>query len=181
MAYDAFLVFTTASGQPPLQGETQDEQFRAKNAVEIRSFSFGIHNTISIGSATGGAGAGKAQFMELTISKAVDRVSPNLLQYVGSGNHFTQMDLYLRKAGGGGASKSGAVFLQYSFKLVSVSNVEWSGGTGDETVKEDVTFLYGALQVKYTSQKASGQQGSTYTGTWNQVKNDSNFTVPGVG
>lgn len=179
MAFDAFVVFTTQSGQPPLVGETQDAQFHAKGAIEITSFSFGIHNTLSIGSASGGAGAGKAQLMELKISKVVDRVSPSLLQYVGSGAHFAQMDLYLRKAGGG--SKTGLVFLQYSFKLVSVSNVEWSGGTGEDTVKEDVSFVYGALQIKYTSQKASGQAGDTYTGTWNQVKNNSSFAIPGVG
>lgn len=179
MAFDAFLVFTTGSGQLPLEGETQDKQFSAQKAIAIDSFSFGIHNTVNIGSATGGAGAGKAQFSQFKITKAVDRTSPNLLLYAGRGAHIQQVDLYLRKAGGGKAS--GAVFLQYSFKLVAVADVQWSGASGDDTVKEEVTFEYGALQVKYTSQAPNGGTGSTYTGGWNRIKNGPGFTIPGIG
>jgi type VI secretion system secreted protein Hcp len=180
MAFDAFLVFTTESGQPTLQGETQDAQFKSKHAVEIKSFSLGISNTINIGSQSSGAGAGKAQLHEFTISKAIDKLSPTLLQLAGSGGHISQMDLYLRKAGGGGP-KGGLVFLQYTFKLVFVATIDWSGSAGDEAPKEDVTFKYGALEIQFTGQKANGQKGTTTTGAWNQVKNNSSINVPGVG
>lgn len=181
MAYDAFLVFTTSGGQPPLQGETQDTQFSAKHAIEIISFSLGIHNTVAIGSATSGARAGKAQFSDFKITKAVDRASPTLLLYAGTGAHIAQADLYLRKAGGSAAKGQRLVFLQYSFKLVYVSDIEWSGSEGDEAIHEDVTFSYGALQVKYVSQGPNGQAGATYTDAWNQVKNNNSFDVPEVG
>ncbi len=179
MAFDAFLVFTTGAGEPTLKGETQDAQFMSKHAVAITSFSLGISNTINIGSQSSGAGAGKAQLHEFTVSKAIDNLSPTLLQLAGSGGHIAQMDLYLRKAGGG--SKGGLVFLQYTFKLVFVATIDWSGSTADETPKEDVTFKYAALQVQFTGQKANGEKGSTTTGAWNQVKNNSSINVPGVG
>ncbi len=179
MAFDAFLVFTTGPGQPILQGETQDAQFGPKHAVEIKSFSLGISNTINIGSQSSGAGAAKAQLHEFTVSKAIDKVSPTLLQLAGSGGHISQMDLYLRKADGG--TKGGLVFLQYTFKLVYVATIDWSGDEGDEVPKEDVTFKYGALEIQFTGQKTNGQKGSTTTGKWNQVTNNSSINVPGVG
>lgn len=184
MAFDAFLVFTTEAGQPTLQGETQDAQFGPKHAVEIKSFSLGISNTINIGSQSSGARAGKAQLHEFKISKLIDKVSPTLLQLAGSGGHISQMDLYLRKAGGsngGNVGSSGVVFLQYTFKLVYVATIDWSGDEGDETPKEDVTFKYGALEIQFTGQKTNGQKGTTTTGAWNQVKNNSSINVPGVG
>ena len=182
MAIDAFLVFTTQGNQLPLEGETQDKQFSAKNAIEISAYSLGIHNTTTVGSAAGGAGAGKAQFSDFQITKLVDKLSPTLLQYAGSGIHLQQLDLYLRKAGEtGGKSPAGLVFMQFSFKLVYVTDIQWSGGSGDDRVKEDVTFAYGALQVHYTPQSSTGQQGTAVTGGWNRVTNSDNFTVPGIG
>ena len=183
MAIDAFLVFTTQSNQLPLKGETQDKQFSAKNAIEISAYSLGIHNTTTVGSAADGAGAGKAQFSDFQITKLVDKLSPTLLQYAGSGIHLQQLDLYLRKAGGvGGKSPDGGlVFLQFSFKLVFVTDIQWSGGTGDDAAKEDVTFAYGALQVQYSPQSITGQKGTAVTGGWNRVTNSNNFNVPGIG
>lgn len=182
MAFDAFLVFTTLSGQPTLKGETQDKQFRAQNALEISEFSFGIHNTVNIGSVTSGAGAGKAQFADLKIAKVADSLTPNLLLYVGNGAHIQQLDLYVRQASSaakGGAAKSGLVYLQYSFKLVAVTTVDWSGSSGDDAVKENVTFTYGALQVKHTAQK--GARSTTSTATWNRITNGPGFDIPGIG
>jgi type VI secretion system secreted protein Hcp len=46
-------------------------------AFEIKDFSFGIENPTTIGSATGGAGAGKIKFNEFSITKTTDTASPN--------------------------------------------------------------------------------------------------------
>ena len=46
-------------------------------AFEIKDFSFGIENPTTIGSATGGAGAGKIKFNEFLITKTTDKASPN--------------------------------------------------------------------------------------------------------
>jgi hypothetical protein len=44
---------------------------------EIKDFSFGVENPTTIGSATGGAGAGKIKFNEFSITKTTDSASPN--------------------------------------------------------------------------------------------------------
>jgi len=61
--------------------------------------SVGAHPT-TIGSATGGAGAGKVKFNEFTIHKTTDRASPTLYKNVSTGKHFNNVSLHVRKAGG---------------------------------------------------------------------------------
>ena len=59
----------------------------------------------------------------------VDSVSAALLQYAGGGppfSHLKQVDLYLRQPGG---DPHGPGYLRYSFKLVYVTDLEWSAGT----------------------------------------------------
>ena len=57
--------------------ELSDEQLNQvtggtgeKPAFEIKDFSFGVENPTTIGSATGGAGAGKIKFNEFEIKKS---------------------------------------------------------------------------------------------------------------
>ena len=54
-------------------------------AFEIKDFSFGVENPTTIGSATGGAGAGKIKLNELTIKKTTDTASPSSSSANGGG------------------------------------------------------------------------------------------------
>src|SRR2546422_11006287 len=67
---------------------------------EIKDFSFGVENPTTIGSATGGAGAGKVKFNEFTIKKTTDKASPLFFKSCVSGTHFKEVKLTVRKAGG---------------------------------------------------------------------------------
>lgn len=174
MAHNLFLVLIDQHGSA-LPGETQDQYFAKFKAIEIASFSFGIHNTATIGSGSGGPGAGKVQFMQLAVSKMVDSVSPDLLNEVANGTHLRQADLYVRKAG---SNQDSPYFLKYSFRLVYVTDIQWSGA--DSSVTEEVTFSYGALQISYTPTTATGSTGAISSGGWNQVSNNGNFNDPGL-
>lgn len=72
MAFDAFLKITT----PDVAGESSDSKHPGE--IELYSFSLGAHNTTTIGSATGGAGAGKVSFSSFSIMKKTDKTSPIL-------------------------------------------------------------------------------------------------------
>src|SRR5580692_7505146 len=141
MAFDAFLIFT--GGTTPIKGETQDKVFGPKNAFEISEFSFGAETTINITSATGGAGAGKATFKEFTVKKQTDSASPLLLQCLGTGDHYSKCQLYIRKSGSNvGAGQSGKSYLVFAFGMVAVKSIEWSGATGDDVPTESVIFEF---------------------------------------
>src|SRR5216683_6445245 len=81
-----------------LDGESTDEAH--KNAFEIKDFSFGVENPTTIGSATGGAGAGKIKFNEFTIKKTADKASPLFFRNCAAGMHYKTVTLAVRKAGG---------------------------------------------------------------------------------
>ncbi len=95
-ATDYFLKVQTGEPVPSaIQGESVDRDF--PQAIEIESFSFGAENVTTIGSATGGAGAGKAKFQEFTIEKAVDSTTPRFLKTLAMGTHFANVELIARR------------------------------------------------------------------------------------
>ena len=166
MAYDSFLYFT--GGSPEIKGETQDSTYSAKNAMEIYSFSWGASNPATIGSATGGIGAGKVSLSSFNIMKKTDSASGVLFQACCAGTHYPQMNIDFRKAGG----TKPVVYLTYEFKEVMIESVQWSGSSGgDDTPSESVSFAFGSVSIKYTPQKPDGTQGTTVPASWNQVTN----------
>jgi len=169
VAFDAFLVFTTpGDGSYPIKGETTDKVYA--NAFEISEFSFGAENTLSIGSATTGAGAGKATFKEFTVKKLVDVASPKLLMTLGMGGHYKKVQLFLRKSGTE-KGKTGQAYLTFAFGMVAVKSLEWSGSSGDDVPTETVIFEYGELAVGYKAQTTTGTLGALVSGFWSKLNN----------
>jgi type VI secretion system secreted protein Hcp len=170
MSFDAFLVIPTGSG-PAISGETVTDKYFASAfgkaaVIALSSFDFSAENPTTIGSASGGAGAGKAKFNELAITKKVDKSSPGLFAALATGGHFGSVQLYLRRSGA-----DGKPYLAYEFQLVSVTKVDWTGSDGDDAPSEAVTFVYGALQVAYKTQNPDGSLGSATKTSWSQVTN----------
>jgi type VI secretion system secreted protein Hcp len=179
MAVDAFLSFAAPKTGPKLIGETTDSVFSKQQAFEIKEFSFGEENPTTIGSATSGAGAGKAKLNPFKIKKPVDSASPNFFLASASGVHYPTATLSVRKAGAAGGKSSGAPYLIFTFKLVYVTNVDWTGPGDEEGPEEEITFVYGALQISYSKQGADGAIGTPNISAWSQVLNQANFDVPG--
>jgi type VI secretion system secreted protein Hcp len=172
MAFDAFVIFYPgdSAAAPAITGESMDPTYGKKGAFEISEFSFGAETTISISSATGGAGAGKCTFKEFTVKKLVDLGSPYLLQTLGAGGHYDKVKLFIRKAGGA-SKQSGAAYLIFCFSMVAVKSIEWSGSTGDDVPTETVIFDYGLLLLGYSKQDKSGKLTDTQYGGWSKLEN----------
>jgi type VI secretion system secreted protein Hcp len=136
---------------------------------EIKDFSFGVENPTTIGSATGGAGAGKVKFNEFTIKKTVDSASPSFFKNCATGSHYKTVTLTMRKAGGDPHS-SGQAFKTFTFGTVFTTKINWSG-PGDEGPEESITFVYGTLSVEYKPQKPDGTLGVPITSCFDSVRN----------
>src|SRR5262249_48559710 len=121
MAVDAFL--SLVQNGTPVVGGSQDVTF-GKKAFEIKDFSFDVENPTTIGSATGGAGAGKIKFNEFTIKKTSDKASAIIFQHCAQGVHYQTATLSMRKAGGGKAG--GQIFLVFHFGTVFTTKIDWS-------------------------------------------------------
>ena len=140
---------------------------------EIEDFSFDIEQTLNIGSQSTGAGAGKVTFNPFSITRKIDRSSPDFFQMACSGTAFKQVVLGLRKSAGG--QTAGKTYLVFNFKLVAVKTIAWS--YDDESPKETVTFEYGGLQVYYTPQNPDGSMAAAIGRGWNRVRNISDVTM----
>lgn len=171
MAVDAFIYFLmndTAKDVRPV-GETQDDFFQKKGAFEIKEFSFDVENPATIGSATSGAGGGKAKFNEFTIKKPTDSASSLFFRNACAGMHYKNAIISVRKAGGDVAS-AGTPFLEYSFGMVFTTKIDWSG-PGDEGPEEGITFAYGQFAVRYWVQTETGEIKTKFTSGWDVTKN----------
>jgi type VI secretion system secreted protein Hcp len=177
MAFDTFVYFPAkGAAGTDIKGETQDADMKGKNAFEIFSFSWGASNPVTIGSGTGGAGAGKASLSSFNVMKKTDLASPSLFKACCVGDHFPDMVVVLRKAGG--ASAADNVFITYSFKEVYVESVQWSGSTGgDDTPTESVSIAYGACKIEYKKQDATGKLSAGGEQAWSVVTNKAEFAV----
>ena len=172
MAFDAFFYLPGSD----VEGETQDTEMSKQKAFEINSFGFGAENNVNIGSMSGGGGAGKATFKEFTISKTTDSGSCPLFINLCQGKHFDSGVIELRRSGGA-SGVSGVTFLKFTFFLLMVQDISWSGSTGDDVPTEDVIFQYGAMKIEYSKQDAKGKMSAAGKAEWSRVKNEMSTKV----
>ncbi|MGE0711395.1 MAG: Hcp family type VI secretion system effector [Planctomycetota bacterium] len=170
MAIDVFMkLVPPTTGGPPCEGESQDAVY--KGWTELSSFDMGVENVATIGSKAGGAGAGKANFKELSFTKALDSLSPSLFHVCATGGHFPLVEVALRRAGG---AKALEAYCRYEFKMVFVKGVDWDASSGD-VPRETVTLAYGALRVTYSKQDSTGKTLPGTSVAWSQVLNKPTF------
>ena len=148
-----------------VDGESTDEKH--KGEIELLSFSFGATNHVSIGSASGGAGAGRVAMSEFNFQKKIDKASAVLLQSCCTGAHFDTVTLTCRKAG-----KEQQQFLTIEFSTVFVSSVQYSGSAGSDVLPSDsVSLAFGKIKFEYKEQKPDGSLGGAIIGGWDLIKN----------
>ena len=113
------------------------EGLEGASALELQSFSFGVKNVTSGGTAGGGAGAGKATFSDLNVTRSADGVSPRLFGAVATGEHFPSATLEARV---------GKSSLRYTFHLVFVTSLQHSGDR--DGVSESLSLTYGSVAIE---------------------------------
>ena len=133
----------------------------------LEGFSFSEQNSLSIGSQSGGAGAGKATFNPLQLTFSQLGLQPVMLQALATGSHFKEVDVL-------GYSQANQLVTDDSFGLVLASNlgVDSSGAT-------QVSLEYGSQEIQQSTQLANGSLSPPVTASWNQVSNTADFSTDG--
>lgn len=149
MAFDAYLYFV---GGPKVEGETTDATFKANKAVTVLSFSFGASNPVTLGSATGGGGAGKVNFSDLNVMVAMDTSTAQLLQMLSAGGHVDTATLVVRKSGG--TVTAADPFYTVTMTSVFCSSLQISGGGEQPMVS--FSLAYGSITTVYQKQSDKG-------------------------
>jgi type VI secretion system secreted protein Hcp len=127
--------------------------------IHLLAIDFKVTTQGSIGSQTGGAGAGRATFNNFTVTKAIDASSPVLFQASVQGKHFANAILTLSNSS-----------MTMHLSEVFVSSVEVKNdGIGAPTV-ELVGFEF--AEIRISSPRESS--GTPTPVNWNIVSNVAN-------
>lgn len=176
---DITMVLTPAGnlGQlgPTPVGETTNPSANATKSFDLSSFTLDAQNSLSIGSATAGAGAGKVSFQGFQFTKPLDKYSAQLFQDLASGTHLASVEIIVRKPGANGMDDP---IVQYLLKNVALTNIHIAGASKNAT--ETIQGEFAAISFVLYGQNVNGTTSVSSTGGWSQVTN-SPVNVPGLG
>lgn len=157
MAVDMFLELEG------IEGESVDSVHAGK--IDVLAWSWGLSQsgTTHMG---GGGGAGKVSVQDLSITKYVDKATPNLFMHCCDGTHIPKAHLIVRKAG-----KSALEYIKIDMEEVIVTSLSTGGSGGEDRLTENVTLNFAKVKVEYTEQKADGTAGAKPKMTYNVAQN----------
>jgi len=137
MAVDMFLKLDG------IKGESKDHKH--KDEIHIESFSWGMSQTGAHG-AGGGGGAGKVAVHDISVTKYLDKSSPELMLHTCNGKHIASGLITVRKAG-----ENPVEYLKIKLTDILISGVQHSSGGGD-LLTENVTLNFAKFQTEYQEQ-----------------------------
>ena len=148
-----------------VEGESADKT-HAKE-IDVLAWSWGMSQSGSM-HVGGGGGAGKVSIQDISLTKWIDKSSPNLMMACSSGKHYPEAKLTIRKAGG----EDPVEYLIITLKEVLVSSISTGGSGGEDRLTENVTLNFGQVLVDYQPQKQDGSKdGGPIKYGWNIREN----------
>jgi type VI protein secretion system component Hcp len=108
----------------------------------------------SRGGASGGRSSGRVEHQDVSIDKDIDKATPKLALGCATGQHFPEVTLEIRAAGGDKRE-----YLVIEMTNVVISNVAPQSTTGTSRPTERVTFSFEELKWEYRA--VGGVQGAT--------------------
>jgi type VI secretion system secreted protein Hcp len=147
-----------------VEGESQDDKH--KGEIDIVSWSWGARQS-GTGHLGGGAGAGKVEVQDLTITKYVDKSSPLLFFLCCRGEHVPSAVLTVRKSGGAKPLE----YLKITLDKVFISAYQTGGSSGQDLITETVTLNFTKSKVEYVPQKLDGSGGPSIIKGWDISSN----------
>jgi type VI secretion system secreted protein Hcp len=157
MAVDMFLKIDG------IKGESVDDKH--KEEINVLAWSFGMSNSGSahLGS---GAGSGKVNVQDLSVTKYIDKSSTDLMLAACNGKHFGEANLYVRKAG-----EKPLEYLKIKLTDVLITSVSTGGSGGEDRLTENLSLNFAKFNVEYTAQKKDGSSDKTQSMGWDIAKN----------
>lgn len=147
----------TASSNVP-KGEVSNP---ALGAIPIRSFSLGAEMPVTLGSATGGAGTGKAKLNSVKIKKSIDASSPSMFANLTAGQHMKTA--HPHRAQDGSAHERQLSQLAIQPRLLQQARL----------VRRDRR----SLRISYARTTSTGALSPPTAAQWNQVTNNTAYPL----
>ncbi len=150
-----------------IKGESLDDKH--KGEIDLMSFRFSVRQPGGAAVVGAGGGVGKAQFGEFEFSKRIDSASAKLMLACASGQHFPEVTLTCRRAGG-----TQADFMKIKLENVLVSAYESLGGDANfkDTLPIDTFHLnFAKITYNYMAQNSDGTVGANTMTGWDLQAN----------
>lgn len=157
MAVDMFLKLSD------INGESIDDKH--KDEIDVLAWSWGMSQSGTTHTGSGG-GAGKVSVQDVSLTKYLDKSSPNLALGCCVGKHYPEALLTVRKAG-----ENPLEYLKLTMKDVLISALSTGGSHGEDRLTENVTLNFAEYKMEYTPQKNDGSGDAAITAAFNMAKN----------
>ena len=131
-----------------VKGESRDDAH--KDEIDVLAWSWGMTQSGTMHTG-GGGGTGKVDVQDLSITKWIDKASPNLMLACCNGKHYPEASLVVRKAG-----ENPLEYMTISMEDVFVSSVSTGGSGGEDRLTENVTLNFAKVKVSYQPQSRAG-------------------------
>jgi type VI secretion system Hcp family effector len=118
--------------------------------ITVLAYSYGLQDSMTIGSGGGGAGAGKVTQKPLTITHAMGGSSPEFLGAAATGERLTSVVISFFRT-----DKSGKEVTFYRITLTNAFVSEVSQRSAGDTVLEDVSFIFQKIEQKSIAQNTT--------------------------
>lgn len=172
MAIDIYLSIpglTDEKGTPQPGGVVID----STPYVQVSSFSFGVANAGAgeTGAPNTGAGAGKAEFSDLSVGLPVGFSTPQLFRAAAAGTVVQNASLIVQTGGPGAPGGPGRQITTQKYDLTEVVVVSLSVSGSASGDQQSLTLRYGAIQITCTPLDAKGNAGTPSTGGFDLTAN----------
>jgi len=144
-------------------GEAVDHKHGGE--IDVLAWSWGMTQSGSM-HVGGGGGAGKVAVQDISITKYVDRSSPNLINTCCTGKHYPEAIITVRKAG-----DNPVEYFIITMTDVLVTSISTGGSGGEDRLTENVTLNFAKVKVEYTPQAKDGSAGATVETGFNIEEN----------
>lgn len=142
-----------------VKGESRDHAH--KDEIDVLAWSWGMSNS---GTTHIGGGEGKVSVQDISVTKWIDKASPDLMLLTANGKHFPKLELFVSKP-----CPAECVAYPY-FKLtledVLVSSVSTGGSGGEDRLTENVSFNFAKVQWCYTAALKDGNPDTPECHSW---------------
>jgi type VI secretion system secreted protein Hcp len=165
MAVDMFLKLDTIAGDSADKVEAKPSGKNHGGEIDVLAWSWGMSQSASTHHGSGG-GAGKVNVQDLSITKRIDKSTPNLVKFCCTGKHFKDATLTVRKAG-----DKPVEYMVIKMKDVLISSVHTGGSGGGDVLTENISLNFSHFEVIFTEQDQLGAATTSIPGGFNIAGN----------
>ena len=162
MAINAFLKFE--GGNPTIEGSSLKQDHETD--IEILAYSFGVSNSGTRHTSTGGGGAGLPNIQDVTVTFATNKASPALWISGITGNHFDKVTLFGRRVGGSEAFD----FFELRMSDAIITSYQTSASSGQDEPTESISINFAQVEYVFREQEADGAAGGDISQSFDIAK-----------